>query len=500
MAHPERLTRPEDNIKILKKRIPSFLNRHKSAKKTLNSITPFIVYGLTLGAIPGSYIYFDTMIVPKHNAEVNRQLEEIPNIPRDKVDAALKETRAYEEQSKTLAQQGKIDQIPDIFDSQSLQHSYELLDTDSKRREIEYQKFPDTGPVINSIFGAFSVLGFGLFSLGAVELLWGENIRSRRDAANALLTIRPDWKEKSPTNEELVKFCRGLSYLPPVGGKIPLIIKGDKADIGGKKLDPSLTAEQQLKQVIEMRQKGELGDAYIHQLTVQGRLPDRFKYAAIALIINSPYGNDWTKPSFQTPWGKVAPLVHDGGNVRQNLGPLWHKVGGRTDFLERTVKVYSTELEQKENLDISQIPHLFNLSTLQKEQAERNRLIVEAKAYQRLALAGHAIGGTAPTKIPQDVQTQLVGEWVRFERELSTILSRYDIGGVAEVKWFRDNPINLGTDWPGLRYEADWDPIQKELMNVESVKKSNPEIREKASELLMTTTNRIDKVIGLLEI
>lgn len=497
MARPELNINPEANVKKLKKRIPPFLNRHRSVKEIF-SPAPYLLFGLVLGTVPGACVYVDNELTPKNNAEVDRQLEQIPEISFDKFDAALKETQAYEEQSKTLAQQGKIDQIPDIFDSQSLKASYELVDAYSKRQKIELRKYPTVGPVVDVALGAVSVLGLGIFSLGVVELLLGEKVRSRKDAVNALLTIRPDWKEKTPTNEELMKFCRGLSYLPPVGGKIPLIIKGGKADTDVKKIDPSLTAEQQSKQVIEMRQKNELGDAYVHQLTVQGRLPDRFKFAAIALILNSPYGNDWVHPSFQAPWGQVAPLVHDGGNVRQNMGPLWHKVKGRTDFLERTVRVYATELEQNETLDVTKIAHLPNLSNLQKEQAERNRLVIEVKAYQRLALAAHAMGGTAPQRIPQDMRVQLAEEWKRFEVELSSILNQYGINGVAGVKWFRDNPVNLGEGWPGLRYEAAWEPIRAELIRLESAKKSNPEIQKKVSGLLVTATNSIDKVIGLL--
>lgn len=499
MAQPERLNTPEDGAKKLRKRIPSFLIRPKSASK-IKFASGLIAGGLALGAMGSYFNYEDIIANPKNNAAVSRQLEQYPEISKEQIEIALKEIQDFEKGSKELAQQGKIDQIPSVFDSQRLKESYELQDAYSKRQELESRTRGGIGIAGRAAMGVFFILGFAAFSLGGLEFLLGvgEKIRSRIAAVDALLSLRPDWKENSPTKEELIKFCRGLSYLPPVGGKIPLIMKvGEKPDIDIKKFDPSLTAEQQSEKVITMRQKNELGDGYVHELTVQGRLPDSFKYAAIALILNGPYKIDWTKPFFEAPWGKTVPLIHDGGNVEQNISPVWRKVKGRTDFLERRARVHAPKLERNENLKNEEVVKLQNLTELHKEQEERNRLVLEAKAYQRLALALHAQTGTAPKKIPQDIQSQLSGEWMQFQKRLDDLLIYYDIKGVATIPWFRQKPMLL-YGWPGERYEEHWQPIQQELIRVNEVKESHPEIRTHVTRLLSETTDRIDEIIGIL--
>ena len=497
MATKERLNPSEDGVKKLKKRIPSFLTRPRSAMQV--KFAGSVMAGGVLLISAGSILnYLDMVVTPKNNAVINRQLEQYPEISQERIETAIKEIQNFEKGSKELAQQGEINQIPSVFDSQRLKESYELQDVYSKRQKLESQMQTHIGKPLNVIFGLFTILGFGMFSLGAAEFLFGEKIRSKSQAVDALLSLRPDWKENPPTKEELIKFCRGLSYLPPVGGKIPLTMKvGEKVDADVKKFDPSLTAEQQTEKIVRMRQDNKLGDGYIHALTVQGRLPDSFKYAAIALILNSPYKIDWTKPFFEAPWGKIAPLIHDGGNVERNLSRVWHKVKGRTDFLERRARVYVPELEQNEKLKNEEIVKLQNLTELQREQEERNRLVLEAKAYQRLALGLHAQTGTAPRKIPQDIQAQLSWEWMQFQERLNSILSHYDIKGVATIPWFRQDPIGLGK-WPGKRYEADWPPIQQELIRINEVKESNPEIRTSVMRLLSKTTDRIDEIIGIL--
>lgn len=496
MAHPELLNMPEDGAKKLKKRIPPFLNRSRSAKQVLG-MSQLMLGGLLLGASGGYPVYLDMVVIPKNNAAISRQLEQYPEMPQDLYEAALKEVQTFETRSKALGQQGEIDQIPHIFDPQHLKRSYELVDVYSKKQELESRIWKQFGKGAGIFFGITSIVGLGIVSLGGFELLLGERMRSKRDAADALLSLRPDWKETPPSEEELIKLCRGLSYLPPVGGKIPLVMNENEVDENLKKFDPSLTAEQQVNNVTKLRQKGELGDIYVHQLTVQGRLPDRFKHTAIALVLNSPHFNDWTKPFFQAPWGETAPLIHDGGKMEKNIGPIWYKVKGRTDFLQRIARVHAPELEQNEGLNIDETTKLPNLTELRKEQTESNRLILEAKAYQRLALALHAQTGTAPQKIPQEIQIQLAQEWVNFEASLDDLLKSYGINGVSEVQWFRDKPVEY-SNWHGNRYEAEWAPIREQLIHAEEVKKSNPEIRASMTRLLLKVTDRIDRIIGIL--
>lgn len=498
MSRQERLNPSEDGVEKLKKRIPRFLIRPRSATQ-VKFADALIATGLAFSAMGGYFNYEDLVVSPKNNAAISRELEQYSGITQEQIEIALTNIQNFEKGSKELAQQGKIDQIPIVFDSQQIKESYELKDINSKRQESESQMTPRMGKGMNALFGLASILGFWGFSLRATQFLFGEKIRSKTAAVDALLTLRPDWKENPPTKEELIKFCRGLSYLPPVGGKIPLIMKvGKEPDTDVKKFIPSLTAEQQTENIVRMRQDNKLGDGYIHELTVQGRLPDDFKYAAIALILNSLYKIDWTKPFFEALWGKTSPLIHDGGNVEQNISPVWHKVKGRTDFLERRAMVHARDLEQNEKLkNIEEVVKLPDLTELHKEQEERNRLALEAKAYQRLALALHAQVGTAPKKIPQDIQIKLAGEWTQFQKRLDGLLTRYDIKGVTTVTWFREKPIPL-SKWPGRRYEADWPPIQQKLIRVNEAKESNPEIRTHVTRLLSETTDHIDRIIGIL--
>lgn len=287
--------------------------------------------------------------------------------------------------------------------------------------------------------------------------------------------------------------------MPPVGGKIPLIWQGLKMFSAVRRLDPSLTAEQQASRVVEMRQRNELGEVYVHQLTVQGRLPDKFKYAALAIILNSPYQNDWRKPFFEAPWGKVAPLIHDGGKVNVDYNPVWKDVSGRTDFLQRASETHEPKLEELESLDIKEVGRLSvdKLARARAEQEERNRLLIEARAYQRLALSLHCYVGTAPDTIPDEIQFKLAQSWNEFEDKMNLLLSHYKITGVAKVRWF-----NLFSEekskWYGKRREADWAPIQHQLIALEKVREKNPELRGKVTELLIDSADQIDRKLGLL--
>lgn len=137
----------------------------------------------------------------------------------------------------------------------------------------------------------------------------------------------------SPSREQVEALLKKIFYLPPVGGKVTL----EKKSLRPASLFPVLTADEKVEEIIRFRQEGKLDETYVHQLTVQGRLPDEFKYAALALTINSTYRSDWRKPLYEAPWGKVAPLVHDGGHV-QTINPFW-SIRGRTDFIQRVATV-----------------------------------------------------------------------------------------------------------------------------------------------------------------
>lgn len=169
---------------------------------------------------------------------------------------------------------------------------------------------------------------------------------AHEQAVSAISKVYPDWQVNPPSREKIDTLLKKVFYLPPVGGKITKLREGEDQIVN---LDPSLTADEQVNNIIKLRQNNELDNVYVHQLTVQGKLPDEFKYAALALVISSPYENDWSKPFFEAEWGRVAPLVHDGGET-DIINPLWgSNSNGRTDFLQRVVRVFEPKLEGVEN-------------------------------------------------------------------------------------------------------------------------------------------------------
>lgn len=312
----------------------------------------------------------------------------------------------------------------------------------------------------------------------------------------AVTVFHPEWEHGLPSEEKLIELGRAIYSLPPVGGKI-FSIKEQTFSPEGL-LRPSMTVEEQIKALNNLRQRGELGKGYIHQLTVQGRLPDKFKYAALALISHSPYVNDWREPFFEAPWGKVAPIVHDGGNTEESINPVWRNVRGRTDFLQRIVPVYKQNLEQLEQLPPQDRAKLAidDMVKARAEQEERERLVLEATAYQRLALALHASVGTAPKSIPEEVRGKLGNHWSTFEQRMNLLLREYGVEGAAQVIWFNAIPRQLA-GWPGLRHEAAWQPIQEQLMRLETTRLQHPELIDRARTILREMTNQINQELGI---
>ena len=49
-----------------------------------------------------------------------------------------------------------------------------------------------------------------------------KNITNR--LTSALLSCHPEWNQNPPSQETLRKFLKGVAYLPPMGGKTPLVI------------------------------------------------------------------------------------------------------------------------------------------------------------------------------------------------------------------------------------------------------------------------------------
>lgn len=260
-----------------------------------------------------------------------------------------------------------------------------------------------------------------------------------------------------------------------------------------------MAVEEQAQLFTKLRREGELGKTYVHQLTVQGRLPDRFKFAAIALILSSPYPNNWEEPFFTSPWGRVAPLVHDGGYVKLDTNPLWREIEGRTDFLQRVGLVHQPKLEAMEKLTPQERAKysIDELAKARAEQEERGRLILEAKAYQRLALALHSRLGSVPKELPAEMRQELADHWSYFEQSMRGLLGEYGIQGVVNVRWFTSKPRVLKL-WSGERFEAPYNPIKRRLIHLEEVRQQNPELRSMVTNLIQEITDSIDRTIGLL--
>ena len=300
-------------------------------------------------------------------------------------------------------------------------------------------------------------------------------------------------QENPPSKEQIEAFLKKIFYLPPIGHKVTL----EKNSLWPTPLFPALTADEKVEEIIKFRQEGMLDSAYVHQLTVQGRLPDEFKYAALALIINSTYRSDWKKPFYEAHWAKVAPLVHGGGQV-SNINPLWRS-NGRTDFLQRVAAVYEPELESLEQYATPQHATQFSSDDLANavlEQEERRRLILEINFYQRAAFALHAKIGTLPNAVPRDVARKGMREWESFVKGMDNILNNYDANKVTKPRWFTRIPRMLSS-WGMVRYEANYKPVQEALTSLEEIKIKNPSLRREVNALMIKTTSSVDNAIGI---
>ena len=499
MPSPEQISRntnpvPADKLeKKIANALPTYTRRQFLKKTGMWVGAGLFLLGIGATGTVGRII--------KENEEQQR-VDEYSKIPREQVKTAEDQIRNFKKESERLEKMGKLEELPQVVNSENIKSSYDTLDAYEKRKKLE-DKVWTTWDIAQVGIHALNILiALHYIKTGFFTAKKGleDQSEAKRRFVDLVLDVRTDWRETPPTEEELIAFSQGLSYLPPVGGKIPLMWDktGERYDLK-MLLEPSLTAEQQANKVVEMRQRNELGEVYVHQLTVQGRLPDRFKYAALALILNSPYQNDWTKPFFEAPWGKIAPLIHDGGRVIVGYNPVWKNVQGRTDFLQRIAEIHEPQLEELERLDVKEIGRLSSeqLARARAEQEERDRFLIEARAYQRLGLALHCAVGTAPKTIPNETRVKLGQSWKEFEEKMRLLLSEYRILGVAEVEWFREEPVGV-LGWVAKRSEANWPPIQEQLIAVEKVREKNPELPGKVTRLLIDIADRIDQEIGLL--
>ena len=354
----------------------------------------------------------------------------------------------------------------------------------------------DAAVKLNGGAAAFSSLGFLVEGLGAAVFATlgvssceiGNNLRTKHrtleEFKRAALIYNPGWAAVPPDEDEYYQFQSRLLNLPPIGSKVPELKIGKK--VSRKKPN----------------------EDYVVQFTVQGRLHDKFKYAALALITSSPYRNDWQRPYFQAPWGECAPLVHDGGNVNTSLNHKWYGLSypGRTDFLQRVGVAYEPkfdEISKMSQINLSRLP-VEQLARARLEEFERERLLMEMKFYQRIALVSHTTTDHLPYQIlKQDSVRPLKRQWYTFEDRMNKMYREFGIEEVTSPVWFLDEPRNL---WPnkylgplfGLRLEADWEPIQEQLINLEETRWKHPEMIKEARQIMIETTNNVDRIIGLV--
>lgn len=313
-----------------------------------------------------------------------------------------------------------------------------------------------------------------------------------RVAASEVSKAYESEQKDTPSKEQVETFLKKIFYLPPVGGKVTL----EKDSLWPTPLSPALTADEKVEEIIKFRQNKQLDEAYVHQLTVQGKLPDEFKYAALALIINSTYRSDWNKPFYEAEWAKIAPLIHDGGSVR-SINPLWRSKG-RTDFIQRVATVYEPELENMEQYATPQLAAQFSpedLANAVLEQEERRRLILEINFYQRAAFGLHAKIGTLPNAVPPDVARKGMQEWEGFVKTMRDILNNYDAIDITKPRWF--TRISRMPPSSGGRHEGDYAPIREALMSLEEIKSKNPSLRQEVNALMTKTVSSIDNAIGI---
>ncbi len=376
-----------------------------------------------------------------------------------------------------------------------------MLDEDDRRQLREQMEANES----RGLFSRDVFAGIGGLSAGIAHFKYlqsrGEykNWRGKRREIYDRITERyPEWKNTPPSESELLDFKDKLITLPPMGGKIQKPGKGRLHIHFGGLVTPSYLAEGHADKVNSLREKGETGEQYVHQFGVQGKLPDRFKYAAIALILHSPHRRNWEETWINAPWGKVGPLIHDGGGTQIDFNGRWKGVEGRTDyfqssFLEKPIDENQDALSYFDSLESKPDAAEFN-------RLEEARIRQEAKFYQRSAFALHSVLGSAPDSIPEEKREEAAAIWQGFESRMKQLLLSYGVEGAGDVTWLSEDSYRprglLGRLW-GKRHEVEYEPVKRELIKLEDVKHKNPELRRAASELIASVTNRINEIVGI---
>ena len=204
------------------------------------------------------------------------------------------------------------------------------------------------------------------------------------------------------------------------------------------------------------------------------------------------------RESFFEPEGyKVGPLIYDGG-TSELINPYWGS-SGHTDFIQRLAVLYLRDYDIIKALsDNEKINMYMDDSGLADkyyfEGCERKRILLESRAYQRLALALYAKLRYTPGSMPETMRARLSWHWETFKGTVDILLHDYKAHKVAEAIWLK--PETRYMDYPEWILKADYEPIKKGLIELEAARRE-PEMRKRAINLLYNITNAIDCEIGL---
>jgi hypothetical protein len=308
-----------------------------------------------------------------------------------------------------------------------------------------------------------------------------EDFGRRRSLSRSALDLLPEHEDAVPSEKVVKAYFEKVKLLPPIGSKLVEIFEDDSWQ--NRILPVRQTAETMSRDVVNFI--GSREGTYIHHLTVQGQLPDTYKYVAATLLLNNSYKADWDEPFYNANWGKAGPLIHDGGNTISQFNSRWKYVYGRTDFIQRVIKVHDEDDTEDET----------GASVLMN-QSEMLRIEAEARFYQRMALALHCAIGTKIKKVPPELSEELTEIWDGFQEGSQKMLRAIGATSLIDTPWFLPKARKL-KGWQTRRFEADFQPIQESLKQLDERKLAHPEIQEIAGRAIREFSNKVDEALGL---
>ncbi|MBM3253026.1 MAG: hypothetical protein FJZ16_02080, partial [Candidatus Omnitrophica bacterium] len=183
-----------------------------------------------------------------------------------------------------------------------------------------------------------------------------------------------------------------------------------------------------------------LGEEFLDQVSLQGRLDDRAKYIYYALtgyrLARSQFGMTHPKidyselqSPFTAPWGVLGPLVHEGLPIPP-VGEGGIKAEGRTDLLDRR--------------------------TLGRDYPLAVR---EYSIFQTLAYWLYTAMNVKEPKTEEEYRA--IAAWKALQEEMDLFFGKANLSDVLSVPWFIKPRKVEG--WVELREEAPGEPIMASL-------------------------------------